>query len=40
MLVITVGEEEKNIPSQWEEMTIDYYAGIYRIINKYKRTEE
>ena len=40
MLVITVGEEEKNIPSQWEEMTIDYYSGIYRIINKYKRTEE
>lgn len=40
MLVITVNKKEKHIPSQWEEMTIDFYCGLYQIINKYKRTEE
>jgi hypothetical protein len=40
MLILEINGKEKEIPCQWEEMTIDYYCGIYQIINKYKKTEE
>ena len=40
MLVLEINGKEKSIPCQWEEMTIDYYCGIYQIIKKYQRTEE
>ena len=40
MLVLEINGKEKSIPCQWDEMTIDYYCGIYQIIRKYQRTEE
>tara|TARA_R100000030_G_scaffold77526_3_gene60451 strand:+ start:3472 stop:4125 length:654 start_codon:yes stop_codon:yes gene_type:complete len=40
MLVLEINGKEKSIPCQWDEMTIDYYCGIYQIIKKYQRTEE
>lgn len=40
MLVLEINGKEKKIPCQWEEMTIDYYCGIYQILKKYQRTEE
>tara|TARA_R100000734_G_scaffold12420_1_gene9174 strand:- start:12765 stop:13409 length:645 start_codon:yes stop_codon:yes gene_type:complete len=40
MLVIEIDGKEKEIPSDWNEMTLEYYCGIYQILQKYKRTEE
>jgi len=40
MLVIEIENKEYSIPDSWEEMTLDYYCGIYGIIKKYQATEE
>ncbi len=40
MLVLEINGKEKEIPCQWNEMTIDFYCGLYQIINKYKVTDE
>jgi hypothetical protein len=40
MLTIEIEDKEYNIPDSWEEMTLDYYCGIYGIIKKYQATEE
>lgn len=40
MLVIDINGKQKDIPSDWKEMTLEYYCGIYQILQKYKRTEE
>jgi|TARA_R100000482_G_C5083001_1_gene127022 hypothetical protein len=40
MLVLEINGKKKEVPCQWEEMTIDFYCGLYQIINKYKVTEE
>ncbi len=40
MLVIEIDGKEKEIPSDWKEMTLEYYCGIYEILQKYKRNEE
>ena len=40
MLVIEIDGKAKEIPSYWKEMTLEYYCGIYEILQKYKRTEE
>ena len=40
MLVIDINGKQKDIPSDWSEMTLEYYCGIYQILQKYKRTEE
>jgi len=40
MLQIEINGKKKNIPSDWSEMTLDYYCGIYQILQKYNRTEE
>tara|TARA_B100001939_G_scaffold342228_1_gene353066 strand:+ start:354 stop:998 length:645 start_codon:yes stop_codon:yes gene_type:complete len=40
MLNIEINNKEYNIPNKWEEMTLDYYCGIYEIIKKYQITEE
>lgn len=40
MLVIDINGKQKDIPSDWKEMTLEYYCGIYEILQKYKRTEE
>ena len=40
MLVIDINGQQKDIPSDWKEMTLEYYCGIYQILQKYKRTEE
>ena len=40
MLNIEINKKEYNIPNKWEEMTLDYYCGLYNIIKKYQITEE
>jgi hypothetical protein len=44
MLIIDVidGNSTKtiNIPTDWEDMTLNYWCGIFRIINKYKKKQE
>ena len=40
MLNIEINNKEYNIPNKWEEMTVDYYCGLYNIIKKYQVTEE
>jgi hypothetical protein len=40
MLNIEINNKEYNIPNKWEEMTLDYYCGVYDIIKKYQITEE
>jgi hypothetical protein len=40
MLIIEIENKEYKIPDCWEEMTLDYYCGIYGIIKKYQKTEE
>jgi hypothetical protein len=40
MLNIEINNKEYNIPNKWEEMTVDYYCGLYHIIKKYQVTEE
>ena len=40
MLNIEINNKEYNIPNKWEEMTLDYYCGIYEIIKKYQITED
>ena len=40
MLIISITEGDKNkdinIPTDWEDMTVDYYCGIFKIINKHQ----
>ena len=40
MLNIEINSKEYNIPNKWEEMTVDYYCGLYEIIKKYQITED
>lgn len=44
MLIIDVidGDSTKtiNIPTDWEDMTLNYWCGIFRIINKYKSKKD
>ena len=40
MLVIEIENKEYSIPDSWEEMTLDYYCGLYQIITKYQKTQE
>ena len=40
MLNIEINNKEYNIPNKWEEMTVDYYCGVYDIIKKYQITED
>ena len=44
MLFIDVIDGEKtktiNIPTDWEDMTLNYWCGIYKIIDKYKKKKE
>ena len=40
MLNIEINNKEYNIPNKWEEMTVDYYCGVYEIIKKYHITED
>jgi len=40
MLNIEINNKEYNIPNKWEEMSVDYYCGLYNIIKKYQVTEE
>jgi|15BtaG_2_1085339.scaffolds.fasta_scaffold02457_3 hypothetical protein len=44
MLIIDVidGDSTKtiNIPTDWEDMTLNYWCGIYRIIEKYRKKQD
>tara|TARA_R110000803_G_scaffold50329_1_gene104461 strand:- start:857 stop:1561 length:705 start_codon:yes stop_codon:yes gene_type:complete len=44
MLFVDVIDGDKtktiNIPTDWEDMTLNYWCGIFRIINKYKSKKE
>ena len=44
MLIVNVAYGDKdsdiNIPTDWEDMTIEYYCGIFRIINKYTKLSD
>ena len=40
MLKITINKKDYDIPNMCNEMTLDYYIGIYAIIKKYQRTKE
>lgn len=40
MLNIEINSRPYSIPNKWEEMTLDYYCGVYDIIKKYQITEE
>ena len=44
MLIIDVldGDSTKtiNIPTDWEDMTLNYWCGIFRILNKYKSKKD
>ena len=44
MIIIDVidGDSTKtiNIPTDWEDMTLNYFCGIHRIIEKYRKKEE
>ena len=44
MLFVDVIDGDKtktiNIPTDWEDMTLDYWCGIYRIFQKYKDNSE
>jgi len=40
MLNIEINSRPYNIPNKWEEMSVDYYCGVYDIIKKYQITEE
>ena len=44
MLFVDVIDGDKtktiNIPTDWGDMTLNYWCGIFRIINKYKSKKE
>lgn len=44
MLIIDVidGDSTKtiNIPTDWEDMTVNYWCGIYRILEKYRKKQD
>ena len=44
MIIIDVidGDSTKtiNIPTDWEDMTLNYFCGIHRILEKYRKKEE
>ena len=44
MLIIDVIDSDKtkkiNIPTDWEDMTLTYWCGIYRIVDKYRKMKK
>ena len=41
MIEIKIQEKSYDIPTEWKDMTVRYWCGLYAIINQYyKRDEE
>ena len=40
MIQIKIQEDSYDIPTEWKDMTVEYWCGLYSIINQYNRRDE
>ena len=40
MIEIQIKEEKYEIPTEWKDITLEYWCGLYNIIKKYTETAE
>ena len=40
MIEIQIKEEKYDIPTEWKDITLEYWCGLYNIIKKYTETAE
>jgi hypothetical protein len=40
MIQIKIQENSYDIPTQWKDMTLEYWCGLYAIINKHNKRDE
>ena len=40
MIQIKIQEDSYDIPTEWKEMTVEYWCGLYSIINQYNKRDE
>jgi len=40
MIQIKIQEDSYDIPTKWKDMTVEYWCGLYSIINQYNKRDE
>ena len=40
MIQIKIQDKEYDVPTEWKDMTLEYWCGLYAIINKYTKKDE
>ena len=40
MIQIKIQDKEYDVPTEWKDMTLEYWCGLYSIINKYNKKDE
>lgn len=40
MVEIKIQDETYNIPTEWKDITLNWWCGLYTIINKYNKRDE
>lgn len=40
MIQIKIQEDTYDIPTEWKDMTVEYWCGLYSIINQYNKRDE
>ena len=40
MIQIKIQDKEYDVPTEWKDMTLEYWCGLYVIINKYTKKDE
>ena len=40
MIEIQIKEDKYEIPTEWKDITLEYWCGLYNIIKKYTETAE
>ena len=40
MIQIKIQEDSYDIPTEWKDMTVEYWCGLYSIINQYNKRDE
>ena len=40
MIEIKIQDKKYEIPTEWKDITLNYWCGLYQIINKYNKRDE
>jgi|TARA_Y100000401_G_scaffold70994_1_gene57096 hypothetical protein len=40
MIQIKIQDKKYDIPTEWKDITLDYWCGLYEVINKYNKKDE